>query len=556
MTFDSHLRRVGRAAGVLLTIAALAACTKVDPSGKAAGRNTFTVPGVLRIATAADPKNLNPLLAASQPTLELSAFLFSWTVLYDEHAQPYPEALAEIPTLKNGGVSADGLTLRYKLRRNMKWHDGVKVTCNDLRFTWQAVMNTHNNVITTDGYKDIRSIDCRDPYVAVIHMKRLYAPFLQQLWAVNGNAPILPEHLLAKVNDAKGSLNTAPYNSAPIASGPFQFVSWTRGDNVRLKAFPEFYLDAPKLKEVIYRILADQNTLVTQIETHEIDVAFHAPAGPWVREQRIPGVIAVAPSVFNYDHLDFNMRRPMFADVRLREALADAIDRPALLSETRHGLGVLSETDESPEISGAFTNDVPHHPYDPAKARALLDAAGWHVGRGGIRARNGVRLSFAISTQSESTAGRQLETLVQRYWRSVGAEALVKNYPTSIFFENDANGILQGGKYDVAFFDWSAAADPDDSPIYSADNFAPHGQNALFWNDPVATRAMNDALQTVNFQRRVADYHIVQRELAAQVPTIILWFRKEPQLYNSDLKNFRPTPVITTPFWNTWEYSI
>ena len=95
----------------------------------------------------------------------------------------------------------------------------MPLTCKDLRFTWQVVMNTHNNVVTTDGYRDIKSIDCRNPAVAVVHMKRVYAPYLQQLWGVNGNAPILPEHLLAKYNDDRGSFNAAPYNALPVGSG-------------------------------------------------------------------------------------------------------------------------------------------------------------------------------------------------------------------------------------------------------------------------------------------------------------------------------------------------
>ena len=125
-------------------------------------------------------------------------------------AHPVPDALREIPTVANGDVSKDGLTLKYKLRPNIKWQDGPPLTCDDLKFTWQVVMNPHNNVVTTDGYKDIGSIDCSDPTLAVVHMKKLYAPFLQQLWSENGNAPILPKHLLAKYNDDKGSFNTAP----------------------------------------------------------------------------------------------------------------------------------------------------------------------------------------------------------------------------------------------------------------------------------------------------------------------------------------------------------
>ena len=95
-------------------------------------------------------------------------------------------------------------------------------------------------------------------------MKKLYAPFLQQLWSVNGNAPILPEHMLAKYNDDKGSFNSAPYNSLPVGSGPFKVVAWQRGQEVRMVANPDFYLGKPKLSQVIYKILPDENTMETQ----------------------------------------------------------------------------------------------------------------------------------------------------------------------------------------------------------------------------------------------------------------------------------------------------
>ena len=198
------------------TLAALAAagCSKDERAAAHGGRHPWTEPGVFRWSSAADPKNLNPALDSASPTLDLAMFIYSWTIRYDSKARPVPDAVREIPTIANGDVSKDGLMLKYKLRPNMKWQDGAPLKCDDLRFTWHVVMNTHNNVITTDGYKDIASIDCSDPFVAVVHMKKLYAPFLQQLWSVNGNAPILPEHMLAKYNDDKGSFNTAPLQLA------------------------------------------------------------------------------------------------------------------------------------------------------------------------------------------------------------------------------------------------------------------------------------------------------------------------------------------------------
>jgi peptide/nickel transport system substrate-binding protein len=194
------------------------------------------------------------------------------------------------------------------------------------------------------------------------------------------------------------------------------------------------------------------------------------------------------------------------------------------------------------------------YPYDPEKAKALLDEAGWKPGPDGIRVKDGQRLTFQISTQVESIAGQANEQQVQTYWRAVGADAQVKNYPTPLFFDNTANGILQGGKYDVAFFAWVGAADMDQSAIYSAHNFAPHGQNALFWANQTATKAMDDANQTTDMKRRIDDYKVVQREFAADDASIILWFRKDVEVYTSALKGFTPTPVITTPFYDVWEY--
>ncbi len=553
-------RGARRAVAALAAACALGGCSKVSNGATSVGSNSWTIPGVLRFSEFSDPKNLNPMLNSATPTLDLSMFIFSWTVRYDANGRPVPDAITELPTVANGDVSKDGLALKYKLRPNIKWQDGQPLTCNDLKFTWQVVMNTHNNVITTDGYKDIGSIDCSDPHVAVVHMKRLYAPFLQQLWSVNGNAPILPEHLLAKYNDDKGSFNTAPYNSLPIGSGPFKVVAWNRGQDVRMVANPDFYLGRPKLKEVIYKILPDENTAVTQLQTHELDMLALGTGLKWPEYAALAadprnGLKAIRVDAFAWEHIDFNLRHPIVGDVRVRRALAYATDRGEIINKVAHGSAIPANTDQQPHYSWAYTDDIVHYPFDPAKAKALLDAEGWKVGPDGIRIKNGQRLEFTLSTQTESTIGKANETVLQRQWRDVGAQADVKNYPTSQFFDNSTNGILEGGHYDVALFSWIGAADPDDSAIYSGANLAPHGQNAMFWTNRAATDAMTDALKTIDQARRKRDYTIVQQQLALDVPTIILFFQRFPFVYNSDLKGFDPSPVITA-FWDPWNYSI
>ncbi len=551
------MRRRLAAAGVLFALA-LSACTKVGDTGSTTTTTTGgggAHPDRLVIATAADPKNLNPALASADPVLSLSAFIYSYTVRYDDKSQPVPDAVSEIPTVENGDVSKDGLTIKYKLRKGIAWQDGQgDVQCKDLRTTWQIMINPKNNVNTTDGWKDIKDVDCTEPYVAVVHMKRVYAPFLQQLWSVNGNGPILPDHILGKLN-ASGSINDAPYNSLPIGSGPYKVVSWTRGSEVRMEANPNYFAGKPAIREVIYRIIPDQNTLATQVRTHEVDLAWALPASAYPQLQQQAGLKTIAPIVFIWNHIDFNMTKPMFQDVRVRRALTYAIDRPTLLNKVQHGLGEMSETFIEPTLQkDAYDPTVMKYPYDPAKAKALLDEAGWKVGSDGVRVKNGQRLAFQISTQVESTLGQAIEQQVQSYWRAVGASAEVKNYPTPLFFDNSMNGILTAGKYDVAQYAWSGAADIDQAQLYSARYMPLHGQNYLRWNNARATQAMEDADITVDQKRRIADYKIVQQEFAKDDPSIVLWFRKLVVTYDANLQNFTATPVILTPFWNPQTY--
>ncbi len=537
--------------------ALLGGCTRVGTaSTSAAGGNPWTHHGRLVYAEAQNAKSLDPLTSTDAATGDLSMLLFSYAVRYDADAKPHPDALSEIPTLENGDVSKDGLTLEYKLRPNIYFHDGVRLTCRDLAFTWRVVMNPANNDITQDGYRDIRSIDCSDPLVAVVHMKRVYAPYLEQLWGVNGNAPILPEHVLAKYNDSKGSFNSSPFEGAPIGSGPFSFVRWDRGSQVVLKAFPKYFMGRPKLDEVVYKYVPDQNTLAEQVRAHEVDLALHVGAIVYPQLQNIPGTTLITPPIYSYDHLDFNLHSKLFAsDVELRRALELGLDRATILRKVSHGLGDLSDTALSPKISYAWTDDTEHYDYDVAKARALLDRDGWKTGTDGVRVKSGVRLSFNLSTQNESSTGKANAALIQSEWQSLGADVSIKNAPTEQFFDNTKNGILQGGHYDTAIFAWSAAADPDDSAIYAGKNMAPTGQNAIFWNDPVANAAMADELSTVDPARRLRDFKVEQQRFASDVPSIVLEYRREPLIYNSDLHGFSDSPVIS-PFWNPHEYSI
>jgi peptide/nickel transport system substrate-binding protein len=541
-----------------LILAVLAGGCNAPPKHQAGARHTWTAPGILRIAVLSDPKSLNPALYPLFPTPLISMFVYSWSVRYDSGAHPIPDALRELPTVANGDVSRNGMTLLYRIRRNIRWQDGLPLTCGDLRFTWQAVMNPHNNVATTDGYRDVRSIDCSDPWVAVVHMKRPYAPFLQQLWGINGNTPILPAHLLARYNDARGSFNTAPYNALPVGSGPFRVASWDRGRAIRLVSSSRFYLGAPKLREVVFKIIPDMNTAEIELLEHQVDLIagsqMYWPRFVALASDGRNGLTAARANQFVWGHIDFNLAGPITGDRNVRVALAYATNRSEIVGKLFHNVPIPAETDQNPALSWAYTSNFVHRHFDPRRSRNILDRAGWRLGPDGIRVRRGQRLELTLSACSEYKGEVAIETLLQRDWQDVGVAANIKNYSHNLFFDNSSSGILSGGHYDVAIQSTTTGPDPDHSSLYSGDHFAPRGQNTLRWSDPLATKAMEGALRTVDLQARRREYLVVQRSLARDVPTIVLDFIREPFLYNSDLRGFRPSPVWT--FWNPWNYSV
>ena len=211
---------------------------------------------------------------------------------------------------------------------------------------------------------------------------------------------------------------------------------------------------------------------MTQLQTHELDLLALGTGLKWPEYASLAadprnGLKALRVDAFAWSHVDFNLKQPIVSDLQVRRAIAYATDRSEIINKVQHGSGIPADTDQQPHYSWAFTTDVSHYPYDPAKAKALLDADGWKVGPDGIRVKNGQRLEFTLSTQTESSNGKATQTVLQRQWRDIGIQADVKNYPSSQFFDNSTNGIIQGGHYDVAIFSWLGAADPDDSAIYS-----------------------------------------------------------------------------------------
>ncbi len=167
--------------------------------------------------------------------------IFSELITIDDKGREVPDLAQTVLTQANGGISKNGLTITYRLRPNAKWHDGARVTSRDVKFTWQAVMNRSNNVLSHLGYAEVASMDTPDDRTVVMHLKRVFPPAIDTIFGESDQPyRILPEHLLAKYPN----LNSVPFNAAPVGSGPFKFARWERNDRIVLDANPALQRDA------------------------------------------------------------------------------------------------------------------------------------------------------------------------------------------------------------------------------------------------------------------------------------------------------------------------
>jgi peptide/nickel transport system substrate-binding protein len=541
---------------VACTIAFAACSGRADTTapGTSSGtsRHSWTRPGVLRFATLGDPDTLNPLIGQFQVDVDISMFWAGYLFNYSDRNELVPELATEVPTLANGGIAKDGRTITYHLRRGVQWQDGSPFSADDVVFSWHAVMNPNTNVQTRTGYDQVRAIDEPDAYTVVIHLARPFAPFVNTFLTMSATPyPVLPKHLLAKYHD----LNQIPYNSKPVGTGPFIVQEWHRGDTIRMVANPHYWRGAPKLSEVDYRSIPDENTLTTSVRTHELDLWYNASSTNYPVASKIDGTRAMLTPFTSYSLLGFNVKRPAMSDVAVRRALAYAADRKRMIETVTYGVQLLGEGDQ-PAFSWAHDPNLQRIPFDPDKARTVLDAAGWKTGPDGVRSKGGRRLHLEIATTTGSALGNRVAVLLQSAWRGVGIEAEVKSYTASLMFANfSSGGIVQGGKFDVDFFAWINGTDPDDTTNFMCDQIPPGGNNVFRFCNAELDAQERIAMTSFDRDVRKKAYARIQQILADQVPMLTMWFARRFDVANDDLQNYKPAHGVTT-FWNTWEYSI
>jgi peptide/nickel transport system substrate-binding protein len=543
------VRRRSFALLVLAAALATSACTRTT-GDTAGGRHPWTQAGTLRIATSLSPNTLNPILSTQLVEAVAETFALDPLVATDPQGRDVPILAATVPTLENGGISHDGLTIRYHLRRGVRWHDGAPFSSRDVAFTYHAIMNPATNVTTRHGYDQIARVETPDRYTVVFHLKRPFAPAVRTFFA-QSDAPymILPAHLLERYHD----LNRNPFNEKPIGTGPFKVVRWQRGDRIEYAANDDYFLGKPKLRRIVLHLVPDENTIVSQLRAREIDWFAEATPRMYPQLKAIVGVDVRLVPVNANDAIIFNTKRAPFDDPNVRRAIGLSIDKRRLVLEATFGTTVAA-TEDLPPFMWAFDPGAGTSARDLRRANALLDAAGWKRGGDGVRSKQGRRFTMGLAFRTDSITDRSRSVLIAAMVRDVGIEAELKGYTTSLLYGPPGAGILNDGKYDAGLQTWYAGTDPDDSSQLLCDEVAPHGYNWSRYCNTAMDAAQRAALSHYDRATRKRAYATIERLLARDAPFVYLWWPRQIEAVNTDFGGFRPSGSF--PNWNAWEWSI
>jgi peptide/nickel transport system substrate-binding protein len=536
-----RLRRGAALAGALLWLGA-AAPERTHP---------WTVPGHLRIGVLRTLDNLNPLLSGGAATTDLAQFLFDGLIRFDDRGEPIPDAATAVPTQANGGISADGKTITYHLRSDVRFADGVPLTADDVVFTFEQDVNPRNNVPYHFPYDQAQSVVAKDAHTVIVRLRTPSAPFVSEFFRCGDQGAILPKHLLA----GKPDLNQDPFNLKPVGSGPYVVERYEPNQTIEMVPNPHWFGGTPGLARITYRIIPSENTLLIALRTHEIDFYFSAPEQQYRELRTIAGVATSAVPSSQYEMVAFNARSPILADLRMRRAAAHAIDWKTLAQATYLDVDLADWGDLFPR-SWAYTAQPDPTPYDPVRARMLLDAAGWKIGPDGIRVKDGKRLELGITTVAGVTTRQNAEVAIQQQLHAVGIDLLVRNAPANLLFAPyGAGGLLATGKYDLGIYAWTKNPDPDDSQTVGPDYLPPHGANYSGIADAELGRLQQRANATYDRAQRKALYAQVERRLGEILPMHTIVWRANVNAWNDDLHGVRPAQAVSD-FWNVGSWSL
>ncbi len=478
-------------------------------------------PNTLVMIIESSPTNLDPRVGLDAQSERIDELIFDDLLDRDEHLNVRPQLAErwEIP---------DPLTYVFHLHHGVKFHDGRPLTARDVKWTFDSLLQGRIRSTKAAAYRFVDRIDTPDDYTVIFHLKE---PFATLLW-----------------NLSDGAIGIVPYGSGeeisrhPIGSGPFRFLSAQQDKEVVVERNDDYWGEKARLPRVRFSVVPDTTTRALELRKGSADIVSNALTFDMVlaleREPQLE-VLRAPGTVLTY--LALNVRDPILKDVRVRQALACAIDRRPMLEYLGRGFARPADSVLPPE-SWAYNADVPHCDYNPGRARQLLDEAGYP-------AVNGVRFHLTMKTSPEEST-RLLAAVLQQQLRDVGITLDICSFEFATFFSDVTKGEFQmyslrwiGGNEDPDIFEYA----------FHSSKFPPNGANRGYYSNPRLDGLIDQARKELDQDTRKQLYAEIQRILAQELPYINLWYLDNVVVHSRRVRGLTLNPSGNYDFLKTAE---
>ena len=519
-------------------------------TGPARAAKDELVIGITQFPSTFNP-NIDSMLAKSY-VLGMTRRPFT---VFDADWQLVCMLCTELPTIENGLAVPEttpdgkqGIAVTFTIRPDAVWGDGTPITTRDVLFTWEVGRHPKSGVIPKEFYRSLYAIDAEDDKTFTLHFDKLTFDYN----AINA-FDLLPAHLEeAAFSEPEAYRHRTLYETDTtnpgLWFGPYRIAEVVPGSHVVLVPNPTWWGAKPQFKRIVVRVIANTAALEANLLSGAIDMiagelgltidqalAFEKRHGDRFDITYKPGLA--------YEHIDLNLDNPILGDVRVRRALLYGLDRQAISDQLFEGRQPVADSNVNP-LDWVHADDTPRYPYDPAKAAALLDEAGWTLGKDGVR-RNpaGEPLTLEIMTTAGNRTRELVEQVLQSQWKQLGIDARIRNQPARVFF---GQTVSERKFPAMAMFAWISA--PESVPrttlhsdhIPTADNNWA-GQNYTGFNNAEADALIEQIEVELDRDKRRELWRRLQHIYAEELPALPLYFRAEPYILPKWLKGVRPT---------------
>lgn len=494
------------------------------------------------IGQSSEVANLNPMIQPRTPDSNVQCLIFDYLVIPDENLN-YVGDLAE-----SWDISDDGTVYTFHLQEGVKWHDGEDFNADDVVFTLTALASpeytggnegrvmsivgaSEYQAGTADSVEGIKKID---DYTVEITLASPNAAFLSNMYVA-----MLPEHILGEESPA--DWGNDDFNRAPIGTGKYKFVEWEAGQYISLERNDEYFGTMPSIENVVVQFGAD-TTLVAALLNGEIDVLYNLPATEIENVEAVDGV-----GVYNYEmmsvyYIGLNQLDPDLSDLRVRQALAYALDKQTIV-DTVYGETATVANDIFPDNHWSHNPDVTVYEYNPEKAMALLEEAGYTMNDStGFYEKDGetLHLTYDMST---STDGRQVAALIQQYWKAIGVEMEVieQDFATlaySKLLPNNATEETTAESFQCYTLGFGVEADPEEYNAYLSTSTGAGSWNFIHYSNPQVDELFQQQLLETDPDARADCFHQIAQIISDDVPWIPLYNKATSTGLSDRVQNF------------------